>query len=282
MTLSPPCPTSAPLCRATLAAVALLGSSPAWAACPDPVPVRELGQAVSAGDAAFAELDADAFREADAAAARMLPCLGEPIDDSQVAALHRLHALSAFLDRDHASTVASFRSVLSAAPGYILSEELAPPNHPLRVDFEVASGAVAAPGVPLPAPKEGWVHVDGRSADEAPVDRPWVFQQFDENGQVVSTSLVPVGGELPAYPSRARRGGAAALPLWITAGVSAAASGTFFLLAQSSEQAFWDPTTPRADLQGLRTQTNTFGWLSAGTGVLAVGAGAGAMLTGSW
>lgn len=254
----------------------------AQATCAEPAATQQLGQVISAGNAAFGSLDADGFRQADSEASRLLPCLDEALDPVQVSALHKMHALAAFLDRDHAAAVAAFRSMLASAPGYRLSEDLAPPNHPLRVDFEVAAGTASVAGTPLEAPKRGWVHVDGKAQDEVPVDRPWVFQRFDEDGQVLSTALVPVGADLPPYPSRARGGSSARVPLWITTGVAAAASGTFFLLAQSNEQAFWDPSTPDAELPGLRSQTNTFGWLSAGAGVLAVGTGTGAVLSGSF
>ena len=265
---------------ATLAVCSV--APPAQAACPEPVAAQDLGRVISAGDAAFGALDAQAFRAADSEAARLLPCLDEALEPAQVAALHRLHALAAFLARDHAGAVSAFRSMLATAPDYRLSEELAPPNHPLRIDFQVAAGTVSGAGAPLRAPRQGWVQVDGQRAEQAPADRPWVFQHFSEDGQVLGTSLVPVGGETPAYPSRSRGGSGARVPLWITTGVAAAASGTFFLLAQSSEQAFWDPSTPTGDLQGLRDQTNTFGWLSAGAGVVAAGAGAGAVLSGSF
>ena len=267
--------------------VLLGGAAPASAACPVPVPVRELSQTVSLGDAAYTAMDEEAFQAAEAQAARMLPCVGEEITSSNAASYHRLQALSAFLVRDHARTVASFRAVLAAAPGYVLPEDLAPPNHPMRVDFEVAQGAVDAPPRPLPRAREGWVKVDGRSEASAPTDRPWVFQHLDDAGQVVHTALVPSGGAVPDYASRGRVASAAAgprlsKPLAITAGVATVASGVFFLAARGAEANFWDPTTPTADLDSLRTRTNTLGWLSAGVGVVAVGAGAGAVISGTW
>ena len=137
----------------------------------------------------------------------MLPCVDAVLSPSEVASYHRLQALSAFLDRDHAGTVASFRSLLATAPGYLLPDDYAPPNHPMRVDFQVAQGAVGAPAANLRTPRSGAVQVDGKAAGEAPVDRPWVFQYVDGEGQVQTTALVPAGGAVPAYPgggSRAR------------------------------------------------------------------------------
>ena len=242
---------------------------------------QDLGRVISAGDAAFGALDAQAFRAADSEAARLLPCLDEALEPAQVAALHRLHALAAFLARDHAGAVSAFRSMLATAPDYRLSEEAgaAQPPAPHRLPGGGRDGLGA--GAPLRAPRQGWVQVDGQRAEQAPADRPWVFQHFSEDGQVLGTSLVPVGGETPAYPSRSRGGSGARVPLG-SPPVWPQRHREPFLLAQSSEQAFWDPSTPTGDLQGLRDQTNTFGWLSAGAGVVAAGAGAGAVLSGSF
>ena len=228
----------------------LVGLTPgvAWAACPDPVPSRELAQTVSNGDAAYAEMDEDGFRSSRAAAAALLPCVGESVSATHAAALHKLEALGAFLDRDHAGTVASFRALLHAAPGYRLPEDLAPPNHPLRIDFEVAEGTVGAPERALPRPKQGWSQVDGQTAQSAPTDRPFVFQHFDGDGRVVSTALVPPGGPVPDYA--AKTGGSAArsgsrVPLLVTAGAATVLSGVFYGVAKSSESRFWDPSTPK-------------------------------------
>lgn len=261
---------------------------PAHAAdCPEPTTAKALVQEVTAGDTAFAELDDEGFAVSRARTLQMLPCLSEPITPGQAALFHKLHAIGAFVDRDHAGAVAAFRSVVAASPGYQLPESLAPAGHPLRTHFAVAEGAVALPEPLLPVPRSGAVHVDGRRATTAPLDRPWVYQKLDEAGSVVESALVSPGAPVPAYDNTGRPGEPGArrgvnVPLMATAGVAAVASGVLYLSARGSADRFWDPTTANTELETLRTRTNTLGWLSAGAGVVAVGAGAGAFIAGTF
>lgn len=255
--------------------------------CPETATAKALVQEVTAGDAAFSELDDEGFVASRARALKLLPCLGETITPGQAALFHKLQALGAFVDRDDAAAVAYFRSVVAASPGYQLPESLAPSGHPLRTHFAVAEGAVPVPEPLLPVPKDGAIHVDGRRATTAPLDRPWVYQRLDGSGAVVESALLTPGDAVPTYESTGRSGDAGArrginVPLAATAGVAALASGALYLSARGSANTFWDPTTANADLPDLRTRTNTLGWLSAGAGVVAVGAGAGAFIAGTF
>ena len=272
-----------------------LAWSPAFASddvCDGPVSARTLSQLVSAGDVAFADLNESGFQVARWNAGQAVPCLNEPLSTGQVASYHRLEALAAFLDRDHAQTVMSFKAVLSVAPGYDLPLSLAPDNHPLRVDFEVASGLAAGALVPLPTPTEGSVIVDGTPAEGVPLDRPYVFQYIGANGAVAHSELVRPGMPLPDYPSKAARGARPSgggggglslnVPLAVTAGAAALASGGLYLAANGKAASFWNTNTPAAQLPDLRRQTNTLQGLSLGAGVVAVGAGAGAVVVGSF
>jgi hypothetical protein len=266
------------------AGLALSGGAAQAASCPEPTSAKALVQEVSSGDAAFAELDDTGFSSALARSLEMVPCLSETVTPGQAALFHKLHALGAFVDRDDAGAVAHFRSVVAASPGYKLPESLAPEGHPLRTHFAVAEGTIAVPEPLLPVPKDGTVHVDGRRSTTAPLDRPFLYQRLDGAGQVVESALLTSGQQVPAYDS-AGKGGARRgvnVPLAATSGIAAVASGVLFLSARSSAAAFWDPTTPTGDLDTLRSRTNTLGWLSAGAGVVAVGTGAGAFISGTF
>jgi len=257
----------------------------ARAECPAPVTASELAQLVSLGDAAFADMDADTFSELRMKVIQGIPCLSDELNQTQVAALHRMQALAAFLDRDPAASVGYFRSLLAVAPGYELPEALAPEGHPLRLYFEVAAGTFSPPTVPIEAPRSGAVFVDGKVATQAPIDRPYLFQYSDEAGKVTTSALVRPGLDPPTYPAhspRDRKEARVNLPLATTAGLAALASGGLYLAASHSESTFWDPATSDADLEALRKRTNTMGWLSAGVGVVAVGTGAAAFLVTSW
>lgn len=242
------------------------------------------------GDAAFAELDDEGFLEARARSLEMVPCLAEPVTPGQAALFHKLHALGAFVDRDDAAAVGHFRGVVTASPGYKLPVSVAPEGHPLRTHFAVAEGTVALPEPLLPVPRDGAVHVDGRRSTTAPIDRPFLYQRVDSGGQVLESAVLRPGQPVPEYETAGRSGRVGAssarrrinVPLAATSGVAAVASGVLFLSARGSSASFWDPTTPTVELDALRSRTNTLGWLSAGAGVVAVGAGAGAFIAGTF
>ncbi len=279
----------------TLAGAVLLGlASPAalGQACEESVTARQLAQEVSSGDVAFADLDEDGFNAARWNAGQAVPCLNEPLSSGQVASFHRLQALGFFMDRDHANAVMSFKSVLAVAPGYDLPLSLAPDNHPLRVDFEVASGLAAGGSTKLAEPEGGEVRIDGLVAEEAPMGRPYVFQYIDANGLVAQSAVVRPGMEMPAYPVGKQKGRSGSssgggglglnVPLALTAGGAALLSGGLYAAASSRSGQFWNVNTADADLSNLRSQTNTLQGLSLGAGILAVGAGAGAVVVGSF
>jgi hypothetical protein len=275
---------------ALLLPIAVAGA-PGRAAAAEPCELRasarELGQAVAAADAAFADMDEEAFRARRAEAARLVGCLGEGLTPGQAAAWHRLEALGAFLDRDPAAAVAAFKAVLAAAPGYALPESLAPDGHPLRTYLQIAAGTPKTPGLPLAPVKEGWQQLDGEARAEVPADRPFIYQRFDPSG-AVATSFAVRPGQLPpelSTPARSApkaRDSRVQVQLAVTSGLAAVASGAFYAAARHSSATFWDPSTPNAELEDLQRATNARGWTSAGLGAVALGTGAAAFLVGAW
>lgn len=276
---------SAPL-RRIAALIGLAGSSTAaWAQCEEKVQVSKVAQEISAGDAAFADMEDTRFQEARSTTLREIPCVEGSFTSTQAAALHRLQALGAFLDREHADAVGSFRALLAIAPGYQLPESLAPEGHPLRLYFDIAAGMQEIEGDALPVPRTGWVQIDGRAAETVPIDRPYLFQYFDESGTVAKTALVRPGLTPPDYPARPEHDGGKLgvhVPLVITAGAAAVVSGSLYLVAAQQESEFWDTETDPADLETIRKRANTLGALSTGIGVVALGTGVSAVVVGSW
>lgn len=265
---------------------ALHSTAQAAPSCPEPVTARAFYQQVSAGDMAYVAMDLDAFHQARMKARQMVPCLSEAITPAQAAGYHRLEALGAFLGRDHAGAVAALKALVGAAPGYQLSTELAPDGHPLRLYFSIAEGTPAAPTRTMAPLPEGWVAIDGATTTEWPVDRPYLLQSFDSGGQVESTALRSVGQPPVEEPkNRGMRVTAktrTARTLSLVSGGAAVVAGGLYLGARASSKQFWDPSTPSAELAGLRSRTNTLGWASAGVGVVAVGTGGAAILVGTW
>ncbi len=277
---------------------------PSKGGCPQLVSTAALSRFISEADMAFSTMDEQAFRTARWSAQRAVPCLGEPIQAGQAAAYYRMEALGNFVDQQHAQTVAFFRSMLKVAPHYLLPEAMAPDGHPLRVNFEVAQGSVAPAGKPVSRPGDGVIRVDGRVAVEFPQDRPYLFQHVSDAGQVLSSTVVGIGVDPPRYGtmrgyqnanSGARQGALAPakvqrdrtsvsfnVPLAAVAGGAAVISGITYALAVSSETKFWDPTTPKKDLESLKKNTNTLVWVSGSAATVAVGAGAAAFIVGEF
>jgi hypothetical protein len=256
--------------------------------CPEPVTARAFHQAVSAADTAYGQMDLEGFQAARAEARTMIPCLAEPLSPAQAAGFHRLEAMGDFLARDHAGAVASLRALAAAAPGYELSETLAPPGHPMLLFYDIARGTVSVDPVPLPATEGQWVRIDGASATVRPVDRPYLYQSFEGEGQVMTSTLVPTGQLPPGFdPSGPPLAGptdrvrTARTLGWVSMGTAALAGG-LYLGARSTSARFWDPSTPTEDLDGLRTRTNALGWTSASLGMAAFGTGGAALLVGTW
>jgi hypothetical protein len=277
--MSPLAPRLMGVLTLTLAFVA----GPAQAACPTQVSPDDLARQLTEADVAFLDLDEEGFEQARTAAAWGVPCLSGALGSGQAAGFHRVEALGSFLARDHAGTVRSFRSVIASSPGYILSDELAPAGHPLRVLFVVAEGLEATVGPTLATPKKGEIWIDGERALAQPAGRPFIFQHLGLEGQIYSSALVQPGGSMPVYAAmREKTRSGVNMPLAITAGVSALASGGLYWLAGSQADKYWDPTTPDGELDALRGQANALGWASVGVGTIAVSAGAGAFLFGSW
>jgi len=264
-------------------AILALGAGPAHAACPTQVSPDDLSLRLTEADVAFLDLDEEGFEQARTAAAWSVPCLSGSIASGQAAGFHRVEALGSFLARDHAATVRSFRSVLAASPGYLLSEDVAPEGHPLRMLFDVAEGLAPATGPELATPRKGEIWIDGVSVMAQPAGRPFIFQHLGPEGEIYASALVQAGGSLPAYAAiREKKRAGLNMPLAITAGASALASGGLYLLAGGQAAQYWDAATPEGDLDALRGKANALGWASVGTGMIAVGAGAGAVLVGTW
>ncbi len=269
-------------------------------ACAQAVSASVLARHISRADASFAHMNEKAFHAARWEAETALGCLGEPIQTGQAAAFYRMQALGAFLDDDHARTVAWFRSVMAVAPHYQLPDSIAPDGHPLRIDFEVAVGTTPLAGEPVKRPASGVVRVDGRVATQLPKDRPYVFQWIDGDGKIRMSRIVQIGLASPQYAtgrgfqtekskrkspvSKVRRTPkfGVDVPLIAVAGTAAIVSGVSVAVASAKAKKFWDKSTSRGDLAGLRQQTNTWAWVGVSAGTVAAGTGIAAVIVGTW
>jgi hypothetical protein len=266
----------------------LLLPSLAWASpCEVANTAAQLQTSVASAEVAFVNMDAEHFRKEVEVAVHKLECVSEPITPGVAGGVHRVQALSAFLERNHLLAIGHFQALLAVEPGYTLNETLAPPGHPLRDDFEEAGGKSAGPPKPLPVVAGSTYRIDGIAGTSAPSDRPYVLQTLDARSTVVSTKMVnpiepwphpdedfTMNKPPPKHPARA--------PLLVTAGLTGLIAGTFYALAADREADFWNESTPDTRLQALRQETNIYASLAIGLGGVAVGTGTAAVLTGTF
>ncbi|MCB9779913.1 MAG: hypothetical protein H6742_15220 [Alphaproteobacteria bacterium] len=279
-----------------VAQVGLAGA--AHAACETPVDSLALEQAVSTAHAAFQSMDGAELQRQREALLEALPCADRALPPSLAAGVHSVDALVAFVLEDDARVVNSLRSALRADPAFTLDPILPSSDHPLHARLEAARGLGAGAEQPLREAADTRFIVDGHVRAEAPADRPTVLQQQQQEGLVVATVYLSARAPLPDWASPTpgpvgptTAGEAAALPadssprgrrpwaLVAATGATAAAAGGLYALAASKHGTFMDPTTPYADLEGLRTQANTFTWTAVGLGVASLGLGTAVAVT---
>jgi hypothetical protein len=251
--------------------------------------VAGVGARLDRAERAYRDLEIETF-QADAAALRTgLACLDEPLDAVTAARIHRLFGVLAFGERDQELALLSFEAAHRAAPAMGLSELLVPDGHPMTALYAAAT-TQALEIEPVAEPREGVVTFDG-IAEGRPQGIPTVFQHTTsgaaETALLAATEATPVFDvTAPVVESTLQRAPrvrnrAALVPLAVGAGASAVATGVLYGLGSSARADYFEADT-REEMETLRARTNTFAISSTVTGTLAVGAGLGALVVGSW
>jgi len=247
---------------------------------------QTLSEAIDEAEEAFVGMETAAFDTAAAQARSALTCQEQPITPILCAGVHRVEALSAFVDDDDDATILSFQAMLSTQPGYDLSSELAPPGSPLREALDRARQYDTSDPFPLGQPTEGWLTVDGRRAMAAPSGRPFVFQRLLDDGAVAQTAYVPLGKPLPSYDTRdlnrpepvdatSRRG----RPLmWVGVAVAAAGAGAYG--AAFATRSSYTDAVQAGDEERIRSAHGLTNGLAIG-GLVGLGTGGTLVLVGA-
>lgn len=189
-------PTSAPFARfagGLLLWALLAASAPARAACL----LEDLSSSLEAGIHAYQDMDAGAFSSARANSSATLECLKEPITPEVALQYHLVDALDAFLVRDPDRAVLAFQAMLSIQPHYTLGPTLAPPDHPLRIQFQEARSRPASKETHVMASPEVRLRVDGREATTRPSERPAILQWIRRDGSPLWTGYLPAHTPIP-------------------------------------------------------------------------------------
>lgn len=236
----------------------------AAAACDGTVVVPAVDEALLA----WRRVDLDAFDNAVAQLEQNLGCVGERLTPRLAAEVHRVQAMAAFSREDTLSTRLAFAAARRIEPSTGLSNEIAPPGHPLRAAFE-AIDPKSTRFDDLPNLGDFSIRIDGAPGHQRPKDLPTLFQLLPPDGAITTTYLwpsdpLPIPVEPPPPVVEPRRKGVPVLPI-AAAGLGVLAAGLYGAGAMS-RSAYNDPTTSTDKLTGLRRQTNG---LAVGSGVAA-------------
>jgi len=159
--------------------------------------VRDLSVAIDASVQAYQDMDAQAFTRARSSANATLECLKEPVTPEVALRFHVMDALDAWLARDPDRGVLAFSAVLAINPSWTLPASLAPPDHPLRLQFQEARTHPLTGEAPVLTSDEARLRVDGRENAKRPSDRPAILQWIRRDGSPVWSGYLPAHTPIP-------------------------------------------------------------------------------------
>lgn len=264
--------------------------------CTGPTRTATVRTALDAAYAGLQGLDITAFKAATDRLDAALPCLNEALPPTLVAEIHRTKGIRAFGERDAETAGLMWAAARSIEPGYRFPYNLIPDGNPIREGYlsvDLADRTVES----MEAPNAGDLRFDGYSTLDRPSSFPALVQYIRSDGAVDFTVYLTPSDAVPDYPTGplavtpapvprfpmpspvpvpkpelpppARK--SARTPLWVAAGVTAVASGITYGMAGASKNQFIDPATPDADLDRLRSRTNTLVIVSGFGGAAAAG-----------
>jgi hypothetical protein len=267
--------------------------------CEPGVTTEALATELDKLETAFIAADEAGFQTAFEAFEAQLPCVDAPLDPGVAARVHRAQGARAYLAMQPELTVGAFASARLIEPSFRFPEEAAPAGGPLEKEYlavELGSRSVAA----LEAPAGVELLVDGQPARERSADWPVLVQLIGAEQAVAATAYLWPGEPLPTLPeppppepvaapepsladapapvpSRGRQ-----IALFGVAGVAAASSVASLLVADTAASDYRDNSHSLGELNELRGRANTWTALAGGAGLVALGAGTGAVLVARW
>jgi hypothetical protein len=250
--------------------------------CTTPANTSTLAGALDDAEAAYSALDLEAFDAAMGRLREQLLCTEDVVSSALAASVHRMEGLDAFVSSAPSRATSAFAAARSIEPDYRFPPSMVPEGNPVLVDYKALDPA-AGGLLEIAEPRGGSLRLDGRNTLERRKVLPVVFQRLDKGGAVADTAYLWPEDPLPSYDvaSQGISGRQAArIGLFAGAGAAAIGSGVMYALAGKSAGAF--ETAPYAELDGLRSQTNGRVLASGGLAALALGAGVGGILVGSF
>jgi hypothetical protein len=248
----------------------LLAGSALAADCLSTLSVVELDDLLERTEAAYMDLDMEAFAELAAEGPLRLPCLDTRLQPDLAARYHRMEAIRRYLDSDKTEAGQALRAAWELEPDYVFPDALLPPGHALRAQFEGMTQE--EPDIErAPEPRAGETLFDGIQTDARPLTQATIFQLVDTNAALLETRYLYPSDRLPTYevsPKRRNRMLLAASGLALSAGGLYA--GSFVTRARFDD---YDAAYTTDDLSRYRTRTNLLVSASVAFGAGAAGLG---------
>jgi hypothetical protein len=225
-------------------------------------------------DHAIADLDPDSLGDAVARARDTIRCLGEPLTTLEVAHLYRVSGISWYVTDDLIHAVEDFAVAKAVDPNASIDTAL---GKPLRQTYDAVPPSTGEK-LELPRPTEGYLHVDGARAEEAPADRGYFAQWLSDEGEIRSSWMV-AKGQIPPYAqkgggSEPNGGGEKAKPgkALLIAGLASGLVGVGSMVGAGVLENSFDNSRQRSGQLGSTIALNrTLGYGGIGLGAAGVG-----------
>jgi hypothetical protein len=167
--------------------------------CESVTTAADLRQAATEVESAWKAMDSERVDAFANRARIVVECLGETLSSEDTASYFRVRGYAEYLAGDIPAAEHSLLAARRIQPRYLIPEDLVAENHPMRKMFLTLAYRPTAVREPLPKPASGVLVVDGTSpATSTPTERPYVFQQIDAAGAVMTSAVFETGAR-PSY-----------------------------------------------------------------------------------
>jgi len=257
------------------------------AACDEAAQNIDLGSNVEIAQLAWTTMDIDFFLDATDQLRIGIDCTQEELSPHAAASVLRSLALRQVMDKQPEQAAETFASARLVEPYYRFPTSMIPAANPVN-DWYTVLDKEDTEFTEVPPPAAARMQMNGKLSLQRP-DWPVVVQIINDEGDVRSTVLLAPGEPMPEYEPAPKGAAlnynydAKVVPLHVPLNVGAGAMGAvavgLLAVGISNKAKLYGPDTTFEELDGLRTQANTFSGLGTGAGAVAIGLATTAVLT---
>lgn len=157
--------------------------------------VQILEYSIDALNAAYETVDEAAFDRATKNLEGAISCLDVVPPPAMVGRIHQAQALASFVSGRNRATRRSLAAARLIDPSWTLEEDLFPDGHPFRHMWGQATDPGPSSEIGTISPST-WI-VDGQEQNEAPLERGFLLQVRDRNGDIAWTGYLWTFDEIP-------------------------------------------------------------------------------------